>query len=212
LLLPFALVGGIATWRSAQRGRLALYLGPLALAWVAACLHGYPYGGSRLEVFALPALAVLIAVGAEKAVDWVQARWSLGRNLVYGCLLVPVIAGLCSSAFPWPRADVAAASNYIQARSRPEDSVRANHWEYLYYFRYSDQAGGVLNGAEPVSGNRVWLAITTPEAVNRQALLQPWLRNWRVADEREFTWTTVWLLERQPATATVPPPGATGGQ
>jgi hypothetical protein len=212
LLAPIAFIGTVTIWRSEQRGMLTLLLGPLALAWLAACLHGYPYGGSRLEVFALPGLAILVAVGAEKAVLWLPVRRRLGRNLLYACLLLPVMAGVGSIVFPWPRAGVAAASSYIQARCQPQDCVRANHWEYEYYFRQSAERGEILGDQEPPSANRVWLAITTPEAINRQALLQPWLRNWRVVEVRDFMWTTVWLLERQPRAATEVPPVATGGQ
>ncbi|HLW66802.1 MAG TPA: glycosyltransferase family 39 protein [Gemmataceae bacterium] len=212
LLFPFALIGAFAFWRSEQRRWITLLAGPLALAWVAACLHGYPYGGSRLEIFALPGLAVLIAAGAEKALLWLQARWSLGRNLVYVCLLVPIGAGLVSIALPWPRADVAAAANYIQFHREPDDCIRANHWEYVYYFHKSGECDEILSDQEPATANRVWLAITTPEAVNRQALLQPWLQNWTVREEREFKWTSVWLLERQATPVTPVPPAATGGQ
>jgi hypothetical protein len=125
---------------------------------------------------------------------------------------VPVIVGLGSIVFPWPRADIAAASSYIQARRLPDDCVRANHWEYVYYFGQSAESDEILSDQEPTTANRIWLAVTTPEPVNRQALLQRWLRNWRVAEERNFAWTTVWLLERLPKATTVPPPGASGGQ
>jgi hypothetical protein len=211
-LLPFALIGTIAFWQSERRGWLALLLGPLALAWVAACLHGYPYGGSRLEAFALPGLSVLIAVGAEKAIVWLQTRWNVGRTLVFICLLVPVVAGLCSVVFPWPRADVAAASDYIQSHARADDRIRANHWEYAYYFRRHEQHDQILNDNEAMSDARVWIAVTTPEVHNRKVLLEPWLKDWRVVEEHDFTWTTVWLLERQAYGSPSITPATNGGQ
>ncbi|HEV3142510.1 MAG TPA: glycosyltransferase family 39 protein [Gemmataceae bacterium] len=212
VLLPFAILGAISIWRSEQRAWLILFIGPLAFAWLAACVHGYPYGGSRLEIFALPGLAILIAVGAEICVAWLRQRWKPGRAIVYASLLLPAVFAISTIAIPWPRADVAGASSYIQSQSQPDDCIRANHWEYSYYFRHDSRYGEIVATDEPAAASRVWLAVTTPEAANREALLHPWLAKWRVVETRDFTWTTVWLLERQPETIAPINPSASGGQ
>src|SRR5262245_20319859 len=66
-LLPIAMVGGAALWSSGQRMALSMAIAPLMLAWLAGLLHGYPYGGSRLEVFAAPGLALLVGAGFDPA-------------------------------------------------------------------------------------------------------------------------------------------------
>src|SRR5262245_3299707 len=48
LLIGFAVIGGVTWWRR-DRAWLILLTAPLALAWLAALIGGYPYGGSRLE-------------------------------------------------------------------------------------------------------------------------------------------------------------------
>src|SRR5262249_17547744 len=58
VLLPLAAVGAMWFWRRGQRSWLIVLVGPLALTWVAAMVKGYPFGGSRLEVFTAPALAL----------------------------------------------------------------------------------------------------------------------------------------------------------
>src|SRR5207244_6319333 len=63
VLVKLAIVGAIWFWRRGERSWVVVLAGPLALAWVAALVKGYPFGGSRLEVFAAPALALLIAAG-----------------------------------------------------------------------------------------------------------------------------------------------------
>src|SRR5262249_52500409 len=75
VLSVLAVVGAWAAWRTQRRKELLVLAGPLGLALLGAWLHGYPYGGSRLEVFAAPGLAVLIAGGL------LQVRSRLGNAL-----------------------------------------------------------------------------------------------------------------------------------
>jgi len=72
-LLLLGLAGACLLWRQGQRGLLVLLLLPIGLAWVAGCLHAYPYTGARVMAFALPALALLTAVGTAAAISRARA-------------------------------------------------------------------------------------------------------------------------------------------
>ena len=55
-----AAIGGYQVWRRRSFSGIAFLVVPFGLAWVAALFGGYPYGGSRLEIFTAPALAILV--------------------------------------------------------------------------------------------------------------------------------------------------------
>ena len=111
VLAVFAVVGGVLWWRSRQRALLVLLTLPLGLALVAAFVHAYPYGGARVEVYAAPALALLIAAGIPPMLAWVQARaatWrppalGLARLVAVVFFLIPLAIALYRAAVPWAR-------------------------------------------------------------------------------------------------------------
>ncbi len=64
--IPFllAVVGAIVLWRRGHRTWLAILLAPLALTFIAACLHRYPYGFSaRTSLYLAPVFCLLIGNG-----------------------------------------------------------------------------------------------------------------------------------------------------
>lgn len=65
-IVTFAMVvvGSVHLWRSRQRALLWLLLGPLAMTFIAACFHKYPYGGSaRTTQYLAPSFCILMGLG-----------------------------------------------------------------------------------------------------------------------------------------------------
>jgi hypothetical protein len=194
LLIGFAVIGGVGMWRH-DRAWLILLLAPLGLAWAGSLVGGYPYGGSRLEVFATPALALLIGAGVEPLRNWLAppARWGYSTGLV-PLLLLPVAFTLHNVAVPWPRIDAAGASQFILERKQPGEPIVANHWEYAYYLR--NCPGEFALDAPLPSVPRVWVTVTAQDDAERDSMITDFARQGRVAERRDFTFTTVLLLER----------------
>jgi 4-amino-4-deoxy-L-arabinose transferase-like glycosyltransferase len=198
LLAVLGLVGVVAIWRVGRRTGVFLVLSSLALAWFAACLHGYPYGGSRLEVFAVPGLALMMGAGIEAALDWLRGRTRWGFVLALALILSPAGLTLRNLAVPWPRADAAGAAEYILAHRLPTDAIVANHWEFTYYFRHCPDAWQFLDEGLPTGENRVWVAFIAPDESIRQAAIDHLAKFGRIEERREFKFTSVILLDRSP--------------
>jgi hypothetical protein len=73
--LLFAIAGIVALVRRGQRLLVGLLLAPLALNFIAAALHRFPYGGhARMTLFLAPGFCTLIAVGLAAALAWIEVR------------------------------------------------------------------------------------------------------------------------------------------
>ena len=60
-------------WRMKSRESLVLLVAPLPAMFVAAALHRYPYGGSgRVFQHLVPAICLLMALGATQVIAWVH--------------------------------------------------------------------------------------------------------------------------------------------
>jgi hypothetical protein len=70
VLIIAALVGIATLWRQGHRRLLVFLLAPLTLAVLAAMLGQYPYGASRVMVFATPAILLLMAAGFPEILAW----------------------------------------------------------------------------------------------------------------------------------------------
>src|SRR5205823_3686429 len=80
-----------------QRPRTVLLALPLPLALAASCLHGYPYGGSRVMVFTSPALVLLIAEGIVPTLGWLRGPASVRakpEGSFVGLFLCPALSRL----------------------------------------------------------------------------------------------------------------------
>jgi hypothetical protein len=188
-LTLFAAVGAWAAWRAGRGQDLVALAGPLGLALLAAWLHGYPYGGSRLEVFAAPGLAVLIAGGLLQF----RAR----RGFAVATALVLTVPGLTlyRAVVPWPRPDTAAASRYVLAHRQGEEPIVAHAWESAYYCRPAGEAF-LIGGAAPLPAvEHLWLIVQDPDAVQQQGGLD--FRGWRVEDQRDFPGVRVYRLRQE---------------
>jgi hypothetical protein len=91
--LTFVLVavGIVALWRRGRTLVVAACLAPLAVAFVAAAMHRYPYGGSpRFMLYVGPAACLLAGYGA--ALVWSRISRPRIRSLVLGVGLIALAA------------------------------------------------------------------------------------------------------------------------
>jgi hypothetical protein len=213
-MIFLAIIGSVSLWRR-RPSLLVLLATPPLLALVASFLHGYPYTGARVMVFAAPALFLLIGEGTPPALRWLRrqridvGRWAgsprlatVPTLLLYALLCVPVARTAFRVAIPWERPDAAAASAYVLAHREADDAVMAGSWEYQYYLRnlgaalLTPQRGGP---ARP----RVWVVLTgkVTSAQRLDVALDLARGEHQTLQLREFADTTVLLAARQPSAA-----------
>jgi hypothetical protein len=201
VLAPVLAVGAVGPWRRGERATLLLLLAPAGLALAAAFLGGYPYTGARVLVYLTPAVVLLIAGGIPPALDWLRARSRLAAAGLVGLVLAAAGTVAHNTAFPYGRADTAAASRYVLAGLRPGDVVQGNTWEDSYYFRHVREQL-VPEGRPPTRGAaRLWLVVTGATARDRDEVthgLAP--AEWECVGRREFYRTSVVLLRPGPGT------------
>jgi len=223
-LAPLAVVGAWQLWRHGQRRLLVLLVVPIALALVAAFLGAYPYGGSRVLAYAIPAVVLLIAAGTPPALAWLRERSRLAAAVLVVLLVVPAASGLHRAAVPWQRADAAGAAELILTQRRPDDAIVANDWEFAYYFRQfgahfhlapaqplepgrrltalgNGRTGFTLAAHDqPAQAQRIWVVAKAPAAADRQAYLDALpAGEFHLRERYEFRRVTVVLLVRATA-------------
>jgi hypothetical protein len=206
-LTLFAVVGGVV-WVRAGRGALVLLCAlPLGLALVASFLRQYPFGASRLEVFAAPGLALLIGAGVPPVWHWLAARqrWAtVGVVVLLLACLVPAVRG------PWYRPDAQQAAGFVHAHLGEGEMIYGNKWEHLYYFReqgkrfvlveHKDerpQPTGcrVSDLSEALPAGRCWVLFSNDVPGSRDTGQATWAARGRVVEHRTFPGTEVYLIE-----------------
>lgn len=196
-LAPLTIIGAwVIGRRSGGKELLAAVLLPLGLALIASLLHKYPYGGTRVEVFATPAFCLLTAAGCRHAIPLLAQRSQASAVLLALTLLPPFVLAPYRVIAPWLRAECAAASRYVLTQRNTAEPILVNHWEYQYYFR--EQPGwrmwsGVF-APDDLSTKGVWVVHTGVQAVDRFPFPLP--PGWAVTNRREFRQTTVFRLQR----------------
>lgn len=177
----------------------ALFLvAPGGLALAAACLRAYPYGGSRLEIFTLPATVLLVGAGLPALWDWLCSRAKIGTIVVAGAVFAIPGLSLYRVAVPWPRADCGGAAAFVLKERQVSEGITANHWEYLYYFRRLGSMFVPLDEVAAVPVRDQWLILTNPDNRDRVRVDRYFApSDWRVLEQREFASTTVYHLERR---------------
>jgi hypothetical protein len=97
LMLPCGLVAVAIWWRRRQYAILLLSLSPLALMFVAAALHRYPFGGHvRFALFFGMIVCLWAGLGGAALLEWLRRRWrpdspAVGPLLALAALaLVPI--------------------------------------------------------------------------------------------------------------------------
>jgi hypothetical protein len=199
ILLLMAGAGVAGFWRRRLRRLLALLLVPLLLPLLAAYFQAYPFGGSRVLVYATPALALLIAEGLplERGVRSAFALRELCRYGVLALALLPLAWAVYRAVEPWSRADCAGAARYVLTHRQPGDVVAANHWEYAYYFRHLGAGFSLLEDTNPNLAGRLWLVTTAVAPRDRLEILHVFCRQgWKMLEQQEFKRTSVYLLSR----------------
>jgi peptidoglycan/LPS O-acetylase OafA/YrhL len=160
LLIPVAF--GLAAWREKRRhAELLLLILTLALSAVAGLLGQYPFSGTRVMVFALPALALLAAEGVGVILFRMPQEAAWLRATVMAAVIVPPLA-LCARQLVMPssRPETAAASAFVLAVRDSTEPVAANSWEYRYYLR--DLGASFIQLGEqplPAAIDRVWCIV-----------------------------------------------------
>jgi hypothetical protein len=194
-----ALIGALHLWRQGQAVLVLFLTVPGGLAVLAAYLHSYPWGGARVEIYLLPALALLTAAGLLPLWNWLRFRCRLaplGLAVVVGW---PAFLSACRVVDPWMRADCAGAAAYVLTHRQAGDHVIGNHWEYVYYFRRLDSAFTYLDDLTGSPGSPLWLVITGPTEKAREQMSQYLAsRDWQILEQREFQQTMVCHLIQRP--------------
>src|SRR5271157_4650189 len=75
-----------------------LFTVPLLLNFVAAALHGYPYGGhSRVMLYMAPIFCLLTGIGAAAILSVMKnRRWSVGAPAVVALVLLAAVGSITS--------------------------------------------------------------------------------------------------------------------
>ncbi len=198
VMLVFAVVGAVPLTRT-RSGLVVTLAAPLGLALVAALLLKYPYGGSRLEVFATPALCLLGAEGVRRAVLWAAPRSRVLAVVVVLLALVPVGHTLVRTVKPWERAAHNEATAHVLRHRVEGDTILVNHWEDEYYFRHTANWRGWKGTFEPgdLTAKRIWIVLAMDHESERFPFPLP--AGWHIADATMFRRITVFRLERIPA-------------
>jgi len=199
VVLPFAILGGWCMIRRGEGSRVAVAILPLGLAFVASLLHRYPYGSSRLEMFAAPGLAWLAAEGAARLLPRVRNRSRYVALALLLLLLVPIPLAAYRTIVPWPRPASDDASAYVLTHRSPEDRICVNHWEFEYYFRHeagwrfwlgSFEAGDIPS----TRGGTIWVVHTSSPTVEEFPFPIP--TGWAVVEIIRFESTRVFRIRR----------------
>lgn len=195
VLAGLAVLGVIAAWRGKQWALLGLAALPPWLALAASFAGSYPFGGSRVEAFTAPGLALLIAAGAVPAAGWLQARVRFGNWALAAILLAPPVQGAYHVLAPWQRPDNAAAATYVLSHRAVDEVVSGNAWQDEYYYRRLGPAYRPLGAKTLPADQRQWLVVTSWPHSERERLLAGYVGGRKILDRREFSDITVVLLD-----------------
>ena len=122
------LLGGVAYFRQRRPFALALLLSPLAMSLVAAYLYRYPFY-SRLIVFLVPPMVMIMAEGIAALLRWRHLGRALGVALLLSLLYLPARASARILVDPPVVEDIRPLLAYVAQQRQPE--------ELLYVFQKS---------------------------------------------------------------------------
>lgn len=195
LILPCVL-GTICLRQRGEQRLLAYLLVPIGLALAASLVKAYPFGGSRVVVYAAPALCLLSAEGIITILAW-SSRPVLNLGICL-LLLIPTTAGLRTVVRPWKRANGAAASNYVLERRDQDEPVIGNHWEHIYYFRHLGSSHFHICGEQWPMPERLWIVTTAGTMEDRRGVVNAFFPPgiWQELDRKEFELCSVVKMGR----------------
>lgn len=198
----FAMIGAYSQSKNRNWRFVICVASPIALAMVASLLHRYPYGGTRLEVFAAPAICLLAGAGLASLLKRYQSRQWLCAIITLLLIAPPVGLTMLRVVKTWHRAESDKASEYVIQEMTEHDIVLHNHWDYDYYFfKHAKQCRywmGEFKNSDLSTQGRIWIIHTdTAHQTSQfpQTLIPP---GWQVVETREFLSTHVFRLERIP--------------
>jgi hypothetical protein len=134
-LAVLVVVGGVALCRAGHQRLVGILLLPIGLNTIAWLLSSYPLGPTRVNVYAAPALLVLIAAGIGPALAWLREWHRLAAIVLIGVLLVPVGQAIGVFIKPWTRLDSKTPTAFILEHRQPNEPVVGTLWEHAYYCR-----------------------------------------------------------------------------
>jgi 4-amino-4-deoxy-L-arabinose transferase-like glycosyltransferase len=227
-------VGMVALARRGKAKVLVYLLGPLLLAFGAACLHRYPfmahYGGNRLMLFSAPILYLVVGVGGWVILAWLwrqRQRW-LALALV-GLILVALHprAGIREDLYPLNnREEIQPLVTYLEANLEPHDLIYVYYFAvapFKYYFQGPTNAicwgqscvekGLDTTAATGTSPQRLWLiASHIPDLKSMRQfasnLLGP---DWRESECLTRAGAVLFRFDRQPQTVSAKTPTSLSG-
>jgi hypothetical protein len=220
------LIGVVVLWRRGDRSLVLLLVGPVAVAFLAACVRAYPVGGHRLMAYSVPLVILLIAAGAAPALTWLshQHRWAAVPLILF--LMTPAKESIGRLFSPWDRPAVQAAANYILEHHQPGEIVTGDTWESAYLLRqlgprFQYPCAGFRETAERVSlvpaapgscrysllrsdhwsaTSHLWMMVEAEDPTSRGlAEASAQAAGWSVQEATEFHHVWVLLLERSGA-------------
>ncbi|MBN9120126.1 MAG: glycosyltransferase family 39 protein [Planctomycetes bacterium] len=158
--VPFAAVGFASLWRGGRRDVAVFLAAPMGLALIAGLLGKYPFGGSRLYLFAAPGLALLTAVGIRCVWDRLASSESrgarIGRVAVAAVTCWGIVEGATFPLFGSSRVEVRPAVEFLKARPAGEDVIVADH-VFAYYLRREPGVSSLDDPPRARTGG-VWVA------------------------------------------------------
>ena len=162
VMLPLAVLGVVGWWRAGMRERVAVLMTPVVLTIAAAGLHQYPFGGTRVTQFLVPAVLLLSAEGVVELARRLPARSSRWAWLAAAPTL---LSGGWQAGYhlvvPRCTSHLRPAVQWVQARYEPGDSilvVGANTWPVFYVYWPDPPAGTVVvpDGTTVRPAGRFW--------------------------------------------------------
>jgi hypothetical protein len=153
VFVPFAMIGGASLWHAGRRDVAVFLAAPLALALVAGLLGKYPFGGSRLYLFAAPGLALLSAAGIRLA--WDRFRGRIVRAVLVTVVGWGIVEGATFPLFGLSRIEVRPAVVFVKSRPAGEPVIVTNH-VFAYYLRHEPNVS-LLGDPLPVGARRWWI-------------------------------------------------------
>jgi 4-amino-4-deoxy-L-arabinose transferase-like glycosyltransferase len=175
LLLPLIVIG-LLVWRRTNKPLFLLVGGCMALSLLAATVHVYPFGGTRVNLYLIPLQLAAAAAG----ISILATRPSRYRIWALPLLCAPVIAafGMQLHRFHagWNMGDVKAPIRYLQAQRQPGEHVvlftSTTSCSYLWYEPHPDPLTQVdYQPGDPLPANSCWLVMAYPQA--KKGLIVP---------------------------------------
>lgn len=185
------LLSFLAAWQRRTWEIWIAIAAPLVLTIVAATLHQYPFNSSRLTLFLMPELYLLIGLGAAAVLAALPAAWRpLWWVLPLALLGTGLAVGISRFAHPPYKSHIRPAVEFAEARCLPGDALvllgeadKANpgapfdgrHLEAICYWLHPPgKVYTKLDSFNEVRERRFWVlvAFTPGESRHLESLLQ----------------------------------------